>query len=65
MAKDFSELEKEQVNTYLPIKLVTKLRQRAANRRWSLARTITDALCRGTNVDPSEYGIEDGKESVA
>ncbi len=65
MAKDFSELEKEQVNTYLPVKLVTKLRQRAALRRWSLARTITEALCRGTDIDPSEYGIAAAKESVA
>jgi hypothetical protein len=64
MPKEFSELEKEQFNAFLPVKLVTRLRERAARRRWSLARTTSEAICKGMDLDPAEYGIEAEKQTA-
>ena len=65
MKRDFSEIEKEQLNAYVPVGLSTKVRERAAQRRWSLARTVSECLCVGMDVDPAEYGIEaDAKQTA-
>ncbi len=65
MRKDFSEFEKEQLNVYVPIDLSTQIRRRAADRRWSIARTVTDALSRGMDLDPAEFGIASQPKQTA
>ncbi len=64
MTKDFAEIEKEQLNVYLPVDLSTQVRRRAADRRWSIARTVTEALSIGMDLDPATFGIKTDKQTA-
>ena len=64
MKINFREVEKEQLNAQVPVDLSTVLRERAARRRWSITKTVTEALAIGLGVSPSEYGIEAEKQTA-
>ncbi len=65
MKKTFREIEKEQFNARIPPDLVTRIIAKADRKGWGIGRTVTETLAIGLGVDPSEYGIETSKESVA
>ena len=58
MKKDFREVPKEQMNAQVPVDLSTMIRERAARRRWSITRVVTEALAVGMGIDPGTYGID-------
>ena len=65
MSKDFRKIKKEDVSIQAPSDIAREIRVEAATRGMSISRLGSEALIRFLGRNPSDYGIEATRESVA